>query len=321
MAGVVFRWNRTIVAAALACAVLWLAACTADEPASEEPGTATVLPVAPDWTREIDGEALATIEVPELTELSGMAASHSHPGIYWAHNDSGDTPRVFAFDVNGQPRGIFRLAGARSEDWEGMAVGPGPEPGATYLYLGDIGDNFGRRPNVQVYRIEEPSPGTPGEVAIPGVEEITLRYPAGEAHNAEALMVDPLTGDLFIVTKSLLGAAKVYRAAAPLAAAAIDLELVGELWLAGPATGADISPDGSMVVVRTYTHAYLWERREGTTVAEALQGEPVRFALEFEPQGEAIAFSLEGESLLTASEGRNAILYRYALWETGPGGR
>jgi len=314
------RWTHVVAAALAACSVLLHASCM-DEPrqAADEPST--VLPLLPVAIRQVQGEALATIAVPELTELSGMAASHAHPGIFWAHNDSGDTPRVFAFDVNGEPRGTFRLAGAQAEDWEGMAVGPGPEPGATYLYLGDIGDNFGRRPNVRVYRVREPSPGTPGEVAIPGVEAFTLRYPAGEAHNAEAMMVDPRTGDVFIVTKSETGPAQVYRAAAPLTAAVADMERVAELWLDGPATGADISPDGSKIVIRTYTHAYLWERAPGTSIAEALQREPVQFELEFEPQGEAIAFSIEGESVLTASEGRNAILYRYPLWELDASGR
>jgi len=276
----------------------------------EESGHARLpTPVAP------EGEPLATIAVAELNELSGLAASRAHPGILWAHNDSGDTPRVFAFDLNGQPRGTFRLAGARAEDWEDMAVGPGPAPGKSYLYLGDIGDNFGRRPNVVVYRIEEPAPGTPGEVAIPGVEAITLRYPQGEAHNAEALMVDSPTGDLYIVTKSLLGRAKVFRAPGPLEASAIDLEAVAELHLLGPATAGDISVEGDEIAIRTYKDAYLWERPPGVSVAEALGGEPRRIPLVFEPQGEAIAYSADGRALLTASEGTNTTLYRYGFWD------
>jgi hypothetical protein len=274
---------------------------------------ASVKPVRPTLAPP-DGESLAQIAVPELTELSGLAASRAHPGIFWAHNDSGDTPRVFAFDQNGQPWGTFRLAGARAEDWEDMAVGPGPEEGTSYLYLGDIGDNFGRRPTVVVYRIEEPAPGTPGEVAIPGVEAVTLRYPKGETHDAEALMVDTPTGDLFVVTKSLSGQAEVYRAASPLTASAVDLEYVADVRLDGPATGADISADGTHIAIRTYLAAYTWERRAGENVAAALGGEPQRIALEFEPQGEAIAYSADGKALLTASEGPGTTLYRYALW-------
>jgi len=36
-----------------------------------------------------------------LPELSGMASSRLHPGIYWAHNDSGHELRLFAIRDTG----------------------------------------------------------------------------------------------------------------------------------------------------------------------------------------------------------------------------
>ena len=36
------------------------------------------------------------------------------------------------------------IAGADNCDWEDIAVGPGPDPQKTYIYIGDIGGNARR---------------------------------------------------------------------------------------------------------------------------------------------------------------------------------
>ena len=43
------------------------------------------------------GNAMQLGAIPsQVGELSGLAASSKHPGILYAHNDSGDTARFFA---------------------------------------------------------------------------------------------------------------------------------------------------------------------------------------------------------------------------------
>ncbi|HKR58234.1 MAG TPA: hypothetical protein VJS64_00770, partial [Pyrinomonadaceae bacterium] len=84
---------------------------------------------------------LTILKDKSIKESSGIAASRNHPGIYWTHNDSGDGPFIYAFDIRGDSRGVWRVTGASAEDWEDMAAGPGPRAGTNYLYLGDIGDN------------------------------------------------------------------------------------------------------------------------------------------------------------------------------------
>src|SRR5688572_17177306 len=37
----------------------------------------------------------------QLVETSGIVASRLHPGVLYAHNDSGDVPRVIAVDSHG----------------------------------------------------------------------------------------------------------------------------------------------------------------------------------------------------------------------------
>ena len=55
------------------------------------------------------------------------------------------------------------------------------------------------------------------------------------------------------------------------------------------ATGAALSPDGTLLAVRTYTDAYLWPVRHGD-VAAAIRHRPTRIAIPLQPQGEGICF-------------------------------
>jgi len=41
----------------------------------------------------------ATFQSPRLIESSGVAVSHTYPGVLWTHNDSGDGPYLYATDL------------------------------------------------------------------------------------------------------------------------------------------------------------------------------------------------------------------------------
>ena len=77
----------------------------------------------------------AQLEERAVRESSGIAASRRNAGLYWTHNDSGDGPFLYAFDRAGTKRGVWRVAGAKSDDWEDLAVGPGPEQCRYYIYV------------------------------------------------------------------------------------------------------------------------------------------------------------------------------------------
>ena len=59
-----------------------------------------------------------------------------------------------------------------------------------------------------MYRVQEPTvpvgPVAPPPRTLTGVAALTFVYPDGP-HDAEALIVDPSSGELFIVTKEALG--------------------------------------------------------------------------------------------------------------------
>src|SRR5262249_26664738 len=78
----------------------------------------------------------AALADPVLTEVSGVVASRAHPPVFWVHNDSGGEPTVYAISPTGASLGAYPIAGATAIDWEDIAIGPGPERGTSYLYLG-----------------------------------------------------------------------------------------------------------------------------------------------------------------------------------------
>jgi hypothetical protein len=254
-----------------------------------------------------------------VTEASGLVESRLTPGVLWIHNDSGDSARVFAVDPAALvARATYTFSGVTARDWEDIAIGPGPIDGAPYLYVGDIGDNGESRSGIQVYRVREPASPS-GAGSFSAIDRFDLVYP-DRPHNAETLLVDPRTGEVFIVVKDGSGVSPVFRAAAPLATGVtITLEQVSELrfgagMLPGDTTttGGDISPSGDEILIRTYDSAYLWRRSSGVSVAEALATEPCRVPLATEGQGEAIGFATDGGGYFSTSEGSFVAISFYA---------
>lgn len=253
--------------------------------------------------------SLGTVNVPGLVEASGVVASGNNDAALWTHNDKGDAPHIFAIDTRGRHLGTYDLPADPIVDYEDIAVGPGPVTNVQYLYVGNIGDNKSERRNIKVYRIPEPAVYlrqalAPVTRAVKGFTAITLTYPDG-AHNAETLLVDPLTGDLFVVTKQKREAG-IYQATKSQldAGGSIPLVRVGQMAF-NVASGGDISPTGREIVIRQEDFARLWTRSPQQSIAAALQSTPVQIPVvgrPTEPNGEAIAFDPIGCSYFTLSD-------------------
>jgi hypothetical protein len=257
----------------------------------------------------------------KVNEGSGLAASQLNAGTLWVHNDSGASNQIVAISTTGVEQASFKLDGAKAVDWEDIAIGPGPAPQTPYIYVGDIGDNGESRSGITVYRVAEPKvTASLLETTLKGVEALPLVYP-DKPHNAETLMVDPLSGDLYIVVKDGGGVSPVFRAAAPLVAGQkVTLQQVAQLQfgqapLGGSktTTAGDISPDGKWIAVRTYDAAFLWLRQAGMTVGQALAGAPCPIPQAKEGQGEALGFAADGKGYYTFSEGKFVPLSFYAI--------
>jgi hypothetical protein len=244
------------------------------------------------------------VRLPDLPEGSGIAASRRTPGVFWAHNDSGK-PLIFALNDQGSVAGRVSVAGADVDDWEDVAVGPCPQ--GSCIYIGDIGDNSGKRDRITVYRAPEPSPQ---DASTRPVEVFHATYPDG-AHDAEALFLTA-DSDLFIITKGDPGPIALYRFPRPLRPAAIvRLERVGvpatgatEAKVAGRdrPTSADVSHDGQWVAVRT-THVVVFYRTTDLISGRWREAFRADVSSLKEPRGEGITFAADGTVYLLGEGG------------------
>jgi hypothetical protein len=253
-------------------------------------------PTSADAAEAAEATTLLTIRDPRITESSGLAASGRHRGVLWTINDSGDGARVYGVGADGRTRAVVRLAGLEPRDWE--AIAPANDGGTPVLWVADIGDNRAvRTRGILVHRLVEPQRLRDTTVRATSYR---LRYPDGP-HDAEALLVEPRTGRLLIVTKDLFGGA-VYAAPDPLVAGRPN---VLERVAAAPAVVTDGAalPDGRLVL-RTYSTAYVYA---------ALGADPVQVALPDQPQGESLAATADGRAVVVGSEGLGSAVWRVSL--------
>jgi hypothetical protein len=263
-----------------------------------------------DCPKFLAGHKVGTVQSPLIGGASGLAASRKNPGVLWIHNDY-NPPCVYAMTPEGKLLGVYNLEGAKNHNWEDIAIGPGPEPNIDYLYVGEIGDNDSRRKNIKVYRVPEPNVNANqalANVTLTNVETIELGYPDGP-RDAETLLLDPLTKDIYIVSKERTS--KVYRAAYPQKTAGKTiLEQVGKLhW--GMATAGDISPDGNEIIIRGYFAASLWIRPKEGPMWKAFEGSECSIPIILEQQGEAICFDAKGAGYYTTSEHKHQPIYYF----------
>jgi len=242
-----------------------------------------------------------------LVELSGLAASHAHPGLFYTHNDSGDSARFFALTQQAQIAAEIHLSGATATDWEDISVGPCPA--GSCVYVGDTGDNKVDRTQYVIYRVAEPAtlPSDGSVVTQTSYESFPFVYPDGP-HNAETLMVHPQTGRVFIVLKETGVPAAVYEMPLPLQKdVQVTLQQVATLAIPpaeGLVTDGAFHPCGDRALIRTTGTTGLFEltRLTGGTVPSVFGATPLRVPVAVEPQGEAVTWALDGRSYFTASE-------------------
>jgi len=240
----------------------------------------------------------------DLLEISGVAASRINPGILYIHNDSGNANQVYLTDATGANKGTLTLTPVGNRDWEDIAVGPGPIAGKSYVYVADIGDNDSKYSSVFVYRFPEPDltgQPLPFNANITSVDVIELKYPDGP-RNAETLMVDPLTRDIYIASKES-NLSKIYVARYPQSTTSVMvLTPVVQLFF-NKATGGDISPDGTEILLRSNQLIWYWKLAPGISISSGLIMQPqIAPYANNEPQGEGVGFAADGTGYYTDTE-------------------
>jgi hypothetical protein len=264
------------------------------------------VPGAPAFSETPEAHAIHPLSV---LEASGIADSKANPGYVWILEDSGNPPFIYLLKHDGTVVKHVFVGWAWNWDWEDLALSTGPEPGKNYLYIADIGDNNRNRMEYSIFRFEEPVAQAD---TIFQTDRIAFVYPDG-SHNSEAMLIDPATKDIFIITKTD-SRSGIYKLAYPYSTTRLNyVEKVGELPY-NFATGAAISPTGKDIVVKTYADIFYYPHATGESLVQSLSRTPVTLPYQPEPQGEAITFAANNSGYYTISEKALALevkLYYY----------
>ena len=199
-------------------------------------------------------------------------------------------------------------------DCEDIAIGPGPTPGVDYVFWGDIGDNNNGTPRFGPLRaphVRTPVPGADGDTGErndsrrPISIRLSWSSPVGadapSDKDAETLLVDPLNGDIYVITKrtelgtGLSGGVSHNRRRRRSRWSSWP-SFPGASWvvLAAPRVGT-CHQTAVMVIVRRYTwydpQATIWLRPPGAELWEVFGIEAgCDVSLILEDKGEAVCF-------------------------------
>ena len=259
------------------------------------------------WRKEPPARATRTgfFASPTITTASGAVASRSQAGVIWIVNDSGNDPVVYAVDSSGKDLDAFRVPGAVNQDWE--AIGLGPCPAGSCLFVGDIGDNLEQRQSVTLYRLPEPTVPADDPAGVrrtAAVDSIRVRYPDGP-HDVEGLYVDA-KGDAYLVSKGRSSGIRLFRVGADawsgaetVAAFVQSVPIVPDVAIGQWVTDAALSPDGMRVAIRTYSAVFFFRVSDRGTLAP--DEDRACTVAGLEPQGEGVTW-LDDRRLLLVSE-------------------
>jgi hypothetical protein len=258
-------------------------------------GGLVLLASAPAAVADEEPKKLFTMDDPRITESSGLARSLQHEGIWWTTNDSSDSARIFAVNDQGEVEATLTF-GAEPRDVEAVSVGTDGN-----IYVADIGDNLGDQDQVTVYVLKEPDDLSDQQVKYRAYD---FAYPDGP-HNAEALLVEPKTDRLFIVTKEGKNGA-IYSLPKGEQPSRREVNRLSRMGTA-PAivTDGTFTPDGKWMILRDPTAMSVWSWPGAKTKLSA--------QLPLQPLGESIAMGPDDKSVLIGSEGESSSVYQVTI--------
>ena len=275
--------------------------------------------LSPDWAKPV---IVGRIESKDVKESSGLAASPCQPNVFWTHNDSGDDAFIFAMDSTGKNLGTYEVTNARNDDWEDMAAYKDAD-GTCYLYIGDTGNNKLERSEIPLFRVKEPTISSAGSssddknpLRTEPAQKALFKY-QDTPHNSETMMVNPKTGDVYVLTKRVDGPSLVFKFMPNFSSnQPVTAQKLGEVSVPavpnGLLTGGAISPDAKRVILCDYSSGYELTTTS-TNFDDIWKSKPVAVELGERKHGEAITFSADGKSLFGTNEGKKAEIFEVKL--------
>ena len=213
-------------------------------------------------------QKVAEFKHPLISESSGVVLSRQWENIMWTHNDSGDSARIFATDLEG---GVIFPPFVNSETYEGLAIGDAVnvdwEDIATdnhaNLYIAACGNNANMRRDLAIYKIREPHPRA---AILTRYHQIyRFEWPDQETFPPEKLNFDCealfwANGRLYLLSKNRSDAfTNLYRFDV-LDGSELNIPTrIGTFETRGQVTAADATPDGRKLAVLTYDNIWVFE--------------------------------------------------------------
>ncbi len=247
----------------------------------------------------------ASLEVPANTEPSGLVKSRLWEDVYWAHNDSGDIPRIFAVHRDGRIYPSARYGAAHgvhipdavNVDWEDITT---DDQGN--LIIADFGNSEQNdRRDLCFYWIFEPHPSV-GQTSVQ--RKVFFAYPDQEkvpsvVRNFDAEAVFYAHDHVYVLTKHRSDSGTtLYRLDSTDPNKVNVLTLLDRFDTRGQVTGANASADGRRLAVLTYTGIWIFDAAE----KERWFDGSIRWIPTEDEEAEAI--TLDGDHLIiSAGEG------------------
>ncbi|MBN2638484.1 MAG: hypothetical protein JXR65_05295 [Bacteroidales bacterium] len=117
----------------------------------------------------------------EVDETSGLIFWDNS---LWTLNDSGNKPVLYRLDsITGKVIQRIQIKGAVNHDWEALTQDK------DHIYIGDVGDNFGKRKSLTIYILKKSLIPHQGDVALPA-REIHFTYPDKRPEKVKRLQND-----------------------------------------------------------------------------------------------------------------------------------
>jgi hypothetical protein len=253
---------------------------------------------APTPAPEIKLGKVSHLASSRITESSGIAASYRYPGLGYTLNDnSEDRPTVYSFRIStGEVLGKTELPYKKRGNTESIYADPKGR-----LWVGDLGDNDNERTDAGIIRFTEPGPANRTPT---GVVRFPVRYSNGKP-NVEAMLVNPVNDQVYLINKSESRPATLYRLPATLVANRTNLAKPAATSLPPNVSDGVISRDGRTVILRTdkniqFFRAPTWDRY-------AVFDVPVL------KNPESVTIEPGQTTFLFGSEGKKSPVYRYPL--------
>lgn len=247
-----------------------------------------------------------------LAEASGMVASRGIPDHFWVVNDSGNSPEIHLMDKEGNFKHSFRVTGTSNFDWEDLAIYSENNGEKHKLYIADIGDNYAVRDHLSIIVLEEPESWTPKDSCLTPTRIMVCKYEDGP-RDAETLMVDPITEEVYIISKRERNVRLYKLNQQNNDRDTLELDFLATLPFHN-VTAGDIHIHGKEILLKSYDAIFYWHRDENEDLVTTLQKQHETLKYHPEPQGESIAWDFSGDGFYTLSEynpNKEQILYYF----------